>query len=989
MRGIAQDSSMTAAPVGPCPTDEDLFLAFARHRDTIALGELFRRRAAELLQLAATLGPVRSDAEDLLQATFVTAMRDARRFDARRRVMPWLCGILANHARAARRARRREPAPQRGRDGETAIEPLLRAEVGAAVERGIAAMAAPYRSVLLLQLRQGLDGPAIARRLGSNPAAVRKQLSRAYALLRQAMPVGLSMGLALAALPAHALPPAALATTWRWRRSMQLLGAAAVLFGASAWALSSAQPMRVAQTASASLDRPTARDDAVLVAAELERTAQAMAPAVAPAEIDAQLRVAVRFRDGTRASGIPVQALPLGSEPPAVRSHRAPVGVSDPLGIVLFPSLPPGAVAIGSIEQLPFRRVELHAGRQTEAELVLDGPFPIEGTVIDERGAPIADARIAVGDSGGRHENPVTVATTDALGHFHFVATRVDPKLFARAAGFGDSWCQRAGERQLVLQLRPAAPPLGVLVRGRDGQPVADAHVAAVPAQAGRQQAPLQHARSDANGRVHFDTLPAGAIAVVVRHPGCAPVCAHRAADADDPTLVISLSAPAHIDGWLPLGSGMPRPLRVFAAPTATNKDEPVSMLMQCMADVADDGSFTLPEVPCGPVVVRVMHERRSAAMQRADLPLQVAVACVELAAGERRHLQLEPLELVPLHGTVTLAVGEPASGWTVTAAARDLRGPERRLTLLSGTTGTDGRFLLTGADPRTDYDLFVHPPERRASDPNWFPSAVGLSHADGARLRVDALPPATLRLAPGDPEVEVTLCHAIGPHRVRMPAGADGWRSLVELPAGDYRLEVSVPGRGATAVDLQLRGGETVVPLPSLRAPSLPFVTRPNGGAPITAALVDERGLEQARATGSLPLHLPAVQPGRYRLRTFGPDHTACEQHVELASGPQRLRPRDDDGAPCKLLITLPPHDNPLLLTLPSLFRLERLDGRLHLQESLTANGSGAFEFVAPLPPGDYRVSVATLWGRRGRWQVSVGAEGLAATLRLAGDGR
>ena len=176
---------------------------------------------------------------------------------------------------------------------------------------------------------------------------------------------------------------------------------------------------------------------------------------------------------------------------------------------------------------------------------------------------------------------------------------------------------------------------------------------------------------------------------------------------------------------------------------------------------------------------------------------------------------------------------------------------------------------------------------------------------------------------------------------------------------------------------------------VPLLRAPSLPFVMESNSGASITAALVDERGLEQARASGPMPLRLPAVQPGHYRLRTFGPDHTASEQHVELASGPQRLRPDGGNGAPCTLHITLPRHDNPLLLSPPALFRLERLDGRLQLQASLPASDDGGFSFVAPLPPGDYRVTTATLWGRRGRWLVTVGAEGLVATLHLAADGR
>lgn len=61
-------------------SDEDLFLAFQRNRDHEALSTLFRRRADELLRLAVFLSPRPSEADDLLQATFLSAISRAETY---------------------------------------------------------------------------------------------------------------------------------------------------------------------------------------------------------------------------------------------------------------------------------------------------------------------------------------------------------------------------------------------------------------------------------------------------------------------------------------------------------------------------------------------------------------------------------------------------------------------------------------------------------------------------------------------------------------------------------------------------------------------------------------------------------------------------------------------------------------------------------------------------------------------------------------------
>ena len=61
-----------------------------------AIARVFDHAAPKLLLLAAHWTNNAADREDLVQATFVQAVRDAEQFDPGRRVLPWLAKILAN-----------------------------------------------------------------------------------------------------------------------------------------------------------------------------------------------------------------------------------------------------------------------------------------------------------------------------------------------------------------------------------------------------------------------------------------------------------------------------------------------------------------------------------------------------------------------------------------------------------------------------------------------------------------------------------------------------------------------------------------------------------------------------------------------------------------------------------------------------------------------------------------------------------------------------
>ena len=79
------------------------FLLFRDNGDTDAVGSVFATLSPRLLELALHLCGRPNDAEDLLQQTFVQAMRLAAHFDASRPLEPWLCGLLTNLASSQRR----------------------------------------------------------------------------------------------------------------------------------------------------------------------------------------------------------------------------------------------------------------------------------------------------------------------------------------------------------------------------------------------------------------------------------------------------------------------------------------------------------------------------------------------------------------------------------------------------------------------------------------------------------------------------------------------------------------------------------------------------------------------------------------------------------------------------------------------------------------------------------------------------------------------
>jgi RNA polymerase sigma factor (sigma-70 family) len=187
-------------------TTQALFLRYRETGDAQALALVFDRLAPELLLVAAHLagGDL---AEDLVQATFLDAIRHRARWDRSLRLAPWLLGLLGNHVREARRQRKRVPDRERFEE-RSSERPEAAAEANeclAAVHAAVERLPRHYRQVLSLRLVHGFDLQQIANSLGVPLGTVKVRLHRGLILLRRALPAGLAMTVAVLLSPGRGL----------------------------------------------------------------------------------------------------------------------------------------------------------------------------------------------------------------------------------------------------------------------------------------------------------------------------------------------------------------------------------------------------------------------------------------------------------------------------------------------------------------------------------------------------------------------------------------------------------------------------------------------------------------------------------------------------------------------------------------------------------------------------------------------------------------
>lgn len=229
------------------------FLRFRKRGDVKALGRVFDASAPELWRVARYLCKDPSDAEDALQATYQTVLEQKDAYDAKLRLMPWMLGILANHAKRLHRQQGREIDPSRLHAAPPAEPSQVVAdrEFRLLVEGSLAELPDNYAAAVRPYLESNQSPAEIAASLGITSNAARVRLHRGLKLLRQSLPAAGVLG------PLQAAPesmPAAVAARLRLHllqsaESASLVGASTASTGILTGALFMSQTFSILATA--------------------------------------------------------------------------------------------------------------------------------------------------------------------------------------------------------------------------------------------------------------------------------------------------------------------------------------------------------------------------------------------------------------------------------------------------------------------------------------------------------------------------------------------------------------------------------------------------------------------------------------------------------------------------------------------------------------------------------------------------------------------
>ena len=176
----------------------------ARNGDRDAFRVLVERHASAVFRLAYRMTLNETDAEDMVQETFLRAWSEMRRFDGRAAFGTWLHRICANRTVDFLRSRKRWQGPAMP-DTDREYDPFRNlasaapspereaqsAQTGAMLEPALAALSEVERAAFTMRHYEGLAIDDVAAALGVQPGAARHSIFRAVRKLRRALePVG-------------------------------------------------------------------------------------------------------------------------------------------------------------------------------------------------------------------------------------------------------------------------------------------------------------------------------------------------------------------------------------------------------------------------------------------------------------------------------------------------------------------------------------------------------------------------------------------------------------------------------------------------------------------------------------------------------------------------------------------------------------------------------------------------------------------------------
>src|SRR6185369_6857537 len=197
------EARTAAAPLGrqlEHSDDADLARRCAA-RDRGAIEQVIGANNQRLFRTAWSILKSRADAEEAVQAAYLSAFANIGAFEGRSSLSTWLTRIVVNEALGRRRAEERRrrhlelegvavlddyrDALMRGSDAGTPDVSAAREQIRKLLEQAVAALPDPFRTVFVLREIEGMSSEETAETLGLPVATVKTRLFRSRRKLQE------------------------------------------------------------------------------------------------------------------------------------------------------------------------------------------------------------------------------------------------------------------------------------------------------------------------------------------------------------------------------------------------------------------------------------------------------------------------------------------------------------------------------------------------------------------------------------------------------------------------------------------------------------------------------------------------------------------------------------------------------------------------------------------------------------------------------------
>jgi RNA polymerase sigma-70 factor, ECF subfamily len=178
--------------------DGEKFVAALRGQDPAAAQQLVDSCGNRLLRSAFLLCGDETEAQDIVQETFLQAIRSIHRFRGQSAVYTWLHAILLNLIRHYHRGRKRVIYDEELANCEMAPSDETPAQLdlqttSSALTEALRQLSAPHREALILRYYENMKIGEIAEHLGISRGTVKSRLHYALGEIQKILPAELNL----------------------------------------------------------------------------------------------------------------------------------------------------------------------------------------------------------------------------------------------------------------------------------------------------------------------------------------------------------------------------------------------------------------------------------------------------------------------------------------------------------------------------------------------------------------------------------------------------------------------------------------------------------------------------------------------------------------------------------------------------------------------------------------------------------------------------